>query len=187
MHSHRHCGKFARQSITQKRAQHATFECVSAPSAMQVTVFEVAQALFHSIAHAAPGEVFNLVDDDPAPRSVVTEYASRLLSHADAPEVEHARPPQCPSPQPSAPVRAHCDAKSMDHATASAEDVSSKVLAGASPSAGRMRARGEKRVSNQKAKRMLGWKPQYPSYREGLAAILEQEDSRLPARADTAT
>ena len=29
-----------------------------------------------------------------------------------------------------------------------------------------------KRVSNARAKAELGWRPAYPSYREGLAAIL---------------
>ena len=29
-----------------------------------------------------------------------------------------------------------------------------------------------RRVANGKAKRMLGWRPQYPTYREGLAALL---------------
>lgn len=32
-----------------------------------------------------------------------------------------------------------------------------------------------KRVSNARAKAELGWRPAYPSYREGLEAILEQE------------
>ena len=30
-----------------------------------------------------------------------------------------------------------------------------------------------RRVTNRKARRVLAWRPQYPSYREGLAAILE--------------
>lgn len=34
-----------------------------------------------------------------------------------------------------------------------------------------------KRVSNARAKAELGWRPAYPTYREGLAAILEQENS----------
>lgn len=34
-----------------------------------------------------------------------------------------------------------------------------------------------KRVSNARAKAELGWRPAYPTYREGLAAILEQESS----------
>jgi nucleoside-diphosphate-sugar epimerase len=29
-----------------------------------------------------------------------------------------------------------------------------------------------RRVANGKAKRVLGWRPLYPSYREGLAALL---------------
>ena len=33
-----------------------------------------------------------------------------------------------------------------------------------------------KRVSNARAKAELGWRPQYPTYREGLAAILAAED-----------
>lgn len=33
-----------------------------------------------------------------------------------------------------------------------------------------------RRVANGKAKRLLGWKPSYPTFREGLAACLEGED-----------
>jgi nucleoside-diphosphate-sugar epimerase len=32
-----------------------------------------------------------------------------------------------------------------------------------------------RRVSNARAKAELGWRPRYPSYREGLAAILQSE------------
>lgn len=39
-----------------------------------------------------------------------------------------------------------------------------------------MRAQSNKRVSNQLAMERLGWAPQYPSYREGLAAILGRTD-----------
>jgi nucleoside-diphosphate-sugar epimerase len=35
-------------------------------------------------------------------------------------------------------------------------------------------------VSNQKAKRILGWKPQYPSYREGLKATLKEMQESKP-------
>jgi nucleoside-diphosphate-sugar epimerase len=31
-----------------------------------------------------------------------------------------------------------------------------------------------RRVANGKAKRLLGWSPRYPSYREGLRACLPQ-------------
>lgn len=36
-------------------------------------------------------------------------------------------------------------------------------------------ARGEKKVSNRKAKEVLGWQPRFPSYREGLRSVFEQE------------
>ena len=32
-----------------------------------------------------------------------------------------------------------------------------------------------RRVANGKAKRVLGWQPRYPSFAEGLAAILQAE------------
>jgi nucleoside-diphosphate-sugar epimerase len=31
-----------------------------------------------------------------------------------------------------------------------------------------LQGRGEKRVSNRKAKEVLGWQPRFPSYRDGL-------------------
>lgn len=37
-----------------------------------------------------------------------------------------------------------------------------------------------KRVSNARAKAALGWRPRYPTYREGLAAILESERTVSP-------
>jgi nucleoside-diphosphate-sugar epimerase len=46
--------------------------------------------------------------------------------------------------------------------------------AGLSPQALRFYAES-KRVSNALAKAELGWRPAYPSYREGLRAILEAE------------
>jgi nucleoside-diphosphate-sugar epimerase len=46
--------------------------------------------------------------------------------------------------------------------------------AGLSPAALRFYAES-KRVSNARAKAELGWRPAYPSYREGLKAILEAE------------
>src|SRR5208337_3362713 len=36
----------------------------------------------------------------------------------------------------------------------------------------------EKRVSNAKAKRLLGFSPAYPSYREGLRALAEAGEGR---------
>ena len=39
-----------------------------------------------------------------------------------------------------------------------------------------------KRVSNARAKAELGWRPAYPSYREGLAAVLAAEGAGAPGR-----
>ena len=38
-----------------------------------------------------------------------------------------------------------------------------------------------RRVANGRAKRLLGWRPLYPTFREGLAACLAQADNRLGA------
>lgn len=43
------------------------------------------------------------------------------------------------------------------------------------PPASRRFYAGSKRVSNARAKAELGWRPRYPSYREGLAAIFASE------------
>ncbi|HEX9806344.1 MAG TPA: SDR family NAD(P)-dependent oxidoreductase, partial [Alteraurantiacibacter sp.] len=43
--------------------------------------------------------------------------------------------------------------------------------AGLSPAARAFYAEN-RRVANGKAKRMLGWQPQYPTYREGLRGLL---------------
>jgi nucleoside-diphosphate-sugar epimerase len=48
-----------------------------------------------------------------------------------------------------------------------------------SPAAMRFYAES-KRVSNARAKAELGWRPAYPTYREGLRAILAAENSRHP-------
>jgi nucleoside-diphosphate-sugar epimerase len=34
-----------------------------------------------------------------------------------------------------------------------------------------------KRISNARTKAALGWRPLYPSYREGLSAILAEEQA----------
>lgn len=51
--------------------------------------------------------------------------------------------------------------------------------AGLSPAARRFYAES-KRVSNARAKAELGWRPAYPTYREGLAAILATEQMSSP-------
>ena len=41
-----------------------------------------------------------------------------------------------------------------------------------------------KRVSNARAKAELGWRPAYPSYREGLRAVLESERADAPPQGE---
>lgn len=53
--------------------------------------------------------------------------------------------------------------------------------AGLSPAALRFYAES-KRVSNARAKAELGWRPAYPTYREGLRAVLDGEVVRSPGR-----
>lgn len=77
-----------------------------------------------------PGEIFNLVDDDPRGAVVVLRHAADLL---------RVRLP------PGAPPERAAD------------------------------GRGDKRVSNDKAKRMLGWELRYPSYKAGLASVRAEE------------
>jgi nucleoside-diphosphate-sugar epimerase len=51
--------------------------------------------------------------------------------------------------------------------------------AGLSPAARRFYAES-KRVANAHAKAELSWRPAFPSYREGLRAVLEGERSKAP-------
>ena len=59
------------------------------------------------------------------------------------------------------------------------------ALADARLAPGAMRFYAEsKRVSNARAKAELGWRPAFPTYREGLSAILAQEARERHAAAD---
>jgi nucleoside-diphosphate-sugar epimerase len=70
-------------------------------------------------------------------------------------------------PAPAAEVTAHA-ARLLDMAPPPEEPIETARL---SPMAARFYAES-KRVSNARAKAELGWRPAYPTYREGLAAIL---------------
>ncbi|XP_047938987.1 protein YeeZ isoform X3 [Salvia hispanica] len=45
----------------------------------RVHVADVCQALHASILHPSPGKIYNIVDDDPAPREEVFEFARKLV------------------------------------------------------------------------------------------------------------
>jgi len=95
---------------------------------------DIAAALEASFNKRAPGAIYNICDDEPAPADEVLVYAATLLNIA---------PPR---------------------AVAFAD-------AGLSPAAQRFYAEC-KRVSNAKAKAALGWRPAFPTYREGLRDCL---------------
>jgi nucleoside-diphosphate-sugar epimerase len=84
----------------------------------------------------APGDVFNLCDDEPAPADEVMAYAARTYGF-DVP-----------------PVTAF-DAPGTSHAM-------------------QRFYQENKRVSNARAKAVLDWRPQYPTYREGLKSIYDR-------------
>lgn len=100
---------------------------------------DIAQVLAASIARPAPGAIYNVCDDDPAPPQDVIAHAARLLGLPPPPE----------------------------------EDFEAAEL---TPMARSFYAES-KRVRNDRIKRDLGVTLRYPTYREGLAAVLAEEDS----------
>lgn len=97
-------------------------------------VADIVSVLRASMATPRPGRVYNVVDDDPAPRSEVAAYARALLSGAE-------------------PAEPHSGAA----ATLSAPE--------------------EKRVRNQRVKEELSVTFRYPSYREGLRALNQGDNT----------
>lgn len=143
------------------------------------------QALLLSMMNPSPGETFNLVDDDCTGRSAAMSYAAKLLavqqgdgdgSYGDVGDGD-ARASAAPAAAPpsAAPVTEAPRVGGSRTDTPAQAEAAVAGAAGASGGGGSVRGRGEKRVSNSKVKRVLGWELAYPSYREGLAAIAAQE------------
>ncbi len=105
----------------------------------RIHVEDIAQALELSLAAPAPGEIYNLCDDDPAPPQDVIGHAAQMLG--------------LPVP-PAIPIEA----------------------AEMTPMARSFYAES-KRVRNDHVKRTLGWRPAYPDYKSGLAAMLALAES----------
>ncbi|CAD7700143.1 unnamed protein product [Ostreobium quekettii] len=112
-------------------------------------VYDVCQVLLSSMSgNGSPGGVYNIVDDDPAPRADVEKYAAILMSQ----KVNH----------PS------------QHATHNLLIPPTRRWGvAASPNSREQKEAGleEKRVKNWKLKSELGVRLEYPTYREGLEAI----------------
>ncbi len=97
-------------------------------------VEDIAAVLAASIAHPAPGVVYNVCDDEPSPPEDVLLHAARLLGLPPPPAVDYERADMTPM------------ARSFY-----AES---------------------KRVRNGRMKSIPGMRLAYPTYREGLAALL---------------
>ena len=100
----------------------------------RIHVADIAGALRASITRRAPGRIYNVTDDEPAPPQDVIAYAAELL--------EMDPPPLIP----------------FDEASLSPM--------------GRSFYGENKRVSNARLKHELGYELVYPTYREGLKALL---------------
>lgn len=111
---------------------------------------------------AAPGQVFSRIHVD--------DLAAGLEASIARPRAGGTYNLCDDEPAPNSEVIAHA-------ARLLGMDVPPEVaLADANLSPAAMRFYGEsKRVSNARAKAELGWRPAYPTYREGLAAILAAE------------
>lgn len=110
---------------------------------------------------AAPGQVFSRIHVD--------DLASGLEASIARPRAGGIYNLCDDEPAPNSQVIAHAaDLLGMEPPPEAALD-----LEALTPAARRFYAE-TKRVSNARAKAELGWRPAYPTYREGLAAILAQ-------------
>ena len=82
------------------------------------------------------------------------------------------RPPVQPADPATIRARALSAIPPQYLTAAMLEETVAPILAALAPSARRFYAES-KRVSNARAKAELGWRPAYPTYREGLAAVLK--------------
>ncbi|MFV0514615.1 MAG: SDR family oxidoreductase [Jhaorihella sp.] len=103
----------------------------------RIHVEDIAQVLAASIDRPAPGAVYNLCDDDPAPPEDVIEHAAKLLGLPVPPAIAFDRADLTPM---------------------------ARSFYGES-----------KRVRNDRIKSELGVVLKYPSYRDGLAALVNAE------------
>lgn len=101
----------------------------------RIHVDDIVRVLLASIAAPAPGRIYNVCDDEPAPPQDVVALAAKLMGVAPPPELPFET----------------ADLPPMARSFYSAN----------------------RRVRNERIKRELGVTLAYPTYREGLAALLE--------------
>lgn len=114
-----------------------------------------------------PGAVYNVVDDDPAGRACVMAFAAELLRTQPVSPVDSLGASSCDAAShPVQPGSSSTVKSSQQPTQVGAVDGPSDT--GSVVKSGR---RAEKRVCNAKIKAELSWALEFPSYREGLAAI----------------
>lgn len=107
-----------------------------------------------------PGQVFSRVH--------VSDIVSGVVAALDAPDGAYNLSDDLPGSQ-NAVIEEACRLLGMDP-----PPMQTLKEAALSPMARGFYAEN-RRVANRKAKRVLGWQPEYPTYRQGLRACLEQE------------
>lgn len=114
-----------------------------------------------------PGAIYNVVDDDPAGRACVMAFAAELLRAQPVPALDSLSTSSCNAASHPLQADSRSSVKSSQQ-PAQVGGVDGPSDTGSMVKGGR---RAEKRVCNAKIKAELSWALEFPSYREGLAAI----------------
>ena len=128
---------------------------------------DICKALSASMRKPNPGSIYNVVDDDPSGRAIVIAFAAKLL------QTQQRSPVQGSSASAnddavnllqvsSLPVFEPSQQQPQTGPESGSSGISQVVTGG---------SRAEKRVCNAKIKSELLLALDFPSYREGLAAI----------------
>ena len=120
----------------------------------RILVDDICGAILAAIEGDRPrcgGRAYNLVDDDPAPRKEVVVEARRLLSPSSSEDI-HGQ-----------------STASVSTSDAATKNTRRRIS----------RATGNKRCDNGRLKEGYGWSLKAPTYREGLALLLETSDLKL--------
>lgn len=122
-----------------------------------------------------------MVDDDPAGRLEVMRYAAQLLREAEPGRVPALAgggggSSSVGAPSPGAGAGGSLGEPGASQSGESSGDEAETAGGLAAAFTPAKASSGEKRVSNQRIKRDLGVRLAFPTYREGLAAILRKDD-----------
>lgn len=130
-------------------------------------VHDICQVLLASMAAPLPGSTYNVADDDPAPRTEVMAFAEQLML-AQGVLLGQGREAGRSEPAAQAAQSAGAGGAAAEQQPAGQGDSGSGSARGS-----RVRASvEEKRVGNAKIKQQLGISLVYPTYRQGVAAVL---------------